>query len=288
MAKAIEDKNPWRDDMSKMKLCAEADTFRRGEKGFAHAVQMTKELGLEYIEPEVMTGRCLLNIYGYCNIFSLEDDPMEIRKMIEAAGLKVACLSSHSNLLDTEYGVDYLKKAFRFAYILGAPIVNTSEGIKPDWMTDETAFNLMRYNLDSLLKTAENYQIKLTIEPHGVYTTNTQGMLRIMELNDSPWLAVNFDTGNTTIAGADAVEMLKALVDRVVHVHLKDVKYAEEREAGHETGTPSGCAVGDGDVDIKGCIEVLKQHGYEGCLSIECDGVEALKRSIAYLKPLIA
>jgi len=271
-----------------MKLCAEADSFRTEEKDFTYAVEMTKKLGLEYIEPEVMTGRCLLNIHGYCNITSLEDDPMDMRKLIEGAGLKVAALSSHSNLLNTEYGVDYLRKAFRFAYILGAPIVNTSEGVKPDWMTDEVAFNLLRYNLDTLLKTAENYDIKLTIEPHGVYTTTIEGMLKIMDLYDSPYLCVNFDTGNTTVAGTDAVEMLKAVIDRVAHVHLKDVKAAEARAAGHETGVVAGCAIGEGDVDIKGCIEILKQHGYDGCLSIECHNTEALKKSIDYLKPLVS
>jgi hypothetical protein len=123
-----------------MRLCAEADAFRKAEKDFAYAIAMAKELGFRYIEPEVMTGRCLLNVYGYCNITSLEDDPMEMRKTIEAAGMKAACLSAHSSLLDTVYGVDYLKKAIRYAYILGAPIVNTAEGQKPGWMTDRHQF----------------------------------------------------------------------------------------------------------------------------------------------------
>lgn len=268
-----------------MKLCAEADAFRHDEKEFEYAVKMTKELGLEYIEPEVMTGRCLLNVYGYCNITSLEDDPMDVKKLIEDAGLKVPCLSAHSSLLDTEYGVDYLKKAIRYAYILGSPIVNTAEGHKPGWMNDEDAFRVMGYNLKTILKMAENYNITLTIEPHGIYTTNAEGLLRIMSLSDSKYLAVNFDTGNVTIAGNDALETLKAVIDRVVHVHLKDVKKPDSLTG--ETGVTAGTAIGDGDVDIKGCIDLLKKHNYNGCLSIECAGVEALKRSINYLKPLI-
>jgi len=269
-----------------MKLCAEADTFRREEKDFDYAIRMTKELGLEYIEPEVMTGRCLLNVYGYCNITSLEDDPMEMRKKIEKAGLKVACLSAHSNLLDTEYGVDYLRKAFRYAYILGSPIVNTAEGPKPEGMSDEDAFKIMKYNLDTLLKTAENYGIILTIEPHGVYTTNAEGLLKILSLNDSKYLAINFDTGNVAVAGNDSIEVLKAVVPRVVHVHLKDVK--RKMVAGHATGVPAGVPIGDGEVDIPSCLKVLKQNNYNGCLSIEVDGVESLKKSIEYLKPLIS
>jgi len=32
---------------------------------------------------------------------------------------------------------------------------------------------------------------------------------------------------------------------------------------------------------------VLADAGYDGCLSIECSGVEALKRSVKYLTPLL-
>ena len=273
--------------MPKMKLCVEADAFRTAEKSFNWSVEMTKKLGLKYIEPELMTGRCLLNVNGYCNITSLEDDPMEMKKMIKKAGLEVPCLSAHSNLLDTSYGVDYLQKAIRFAYILGAPIVNTSEGPKPGWMTDEDAFRIMKYNLDHLLKMAENYNITLTIEPHGYYTTNAEGLLKIMDLSDSDRLAINFDTGNVTIAGNDSVETLKAVVDHVVYVHLKDVTRQMATGAGEEYGVVAGVAIGEGDVDIKGCIEVLKDHGYEGYLSIECSGVDQLKRSIEYLKNIV-
>ncbi|UCB46927.1 MAG: sugar phosphate isomerase/epimerase [Spirochaetota bacterium] len=272
--------------MGKIELCAEADSFRHAEKNFDYAIQMTKELGLRYIEPEVMTGRCLLNVYGYCNITSLEDDPMEVRKHIEAAGLVVPCLSAHSNLLDTEYGVDYLKKAIRYAYILGSPMVNTAEGPMPGWMTEDDAFRIMKYNLDTLLEMAENYDITLTIEPHGVFTTNADGLLKIMSLSDSKRLAINFDTGNVTIAGNDAVETLKKVVKHVVHVHLKDVS-SEQATDGHETGVTAGMAIGDGDVDIPGCIEVLKKNDYNGVLAIECSGLEAMKKSIEYLNGIL-
>jgi len=268
-------------------LCAEADTFRYAEKGFDYAVKMTKKLGLKYLEPEVMTGRCLLNVYGFCNITSLEDDPMEMRKMMQKAGIKAPCLSAHSNLLNTEYGVDYLRKAIRFAYILGAPIVNTSEGPKPEWMSDCDAFKLMKFNIDTLVKTAENYGLVLTIEPHGVYTTDPEGLCAILDLNKSRHFGCNFDTGNVTCAGRDAVKMLEKVIRRVVHVHLKDVKRMKTPD-GHDTGTPAGCPIGQGEVDIEGCIRVLKKNRYKGVLSIEVSGVEALKESIAYLKPLVA
>ena len=98
-----------------------------------------------------------------------------------------------------------------------------------------------------------------------------------MELSDSKWLGINYDTANVhratyveTVAGAyswtpygkpqDEVATLKAVVDRVVHVHVKDVVGAK-------------CvALGKGEVDIIGCLRVLKQHGYRGTLSLETEG----------------
>ena len=91
--------------------------------------------------------------------------------------------------------------------------------------------------------------------------------------------------GNVAVAGNDSVETLKAVVEHVKHVHLKDI--VREKSAGHETGVTAGTAVGDGEVDIRGCLDVLRAAGYEGCLSIECNGTEALKRSIEFLTPLL-
>ncbi|GAF97362.1 unnamed protein product [marine sediment metagenome] len=133
---------------------------------------------------------------------------------------------------------------------------------------------------------AENYNITLTIEPHGYYTTNAEGLLKIMNLSDSDRLAINFDTGNVTIAGNDPVETLKAIINHVVYVHLKDVTRGMAAE-GEEFGVVAGVAIGEGEVDIKGCIDVLKGHGYEGYLSIECSGVDQLKRSIEYMRKLL-
>lgn len=269
-----------------MYLCFEADSVRREERDFPYAVGVARELGFQYIEPEMMTGRCLLSEYGYCNITSLQTDPMEMRKLIEGAGLKVAALSAHSSLIEAEWGIDYLREAMKYAYILGSPIVNTSEGPVPEGMSDEEAFRRMKANIDALVAQAENYGLILTVEPHGKYTTRGETLARILDLNHSRHFACNYDTGNVAVAGNDSVATLKMVVDRVAHVHLKDIKRARLAD-GHETGTPAGCPIGDGEVDIRGCLDLLRSRGYGGALSIEVDGREALVKSKKFLDPLI-
>jgi sugar phosphate isomerase/epimerase len=188
-----------------------------------------------------------------------------------------------------DVGVPYLRAAIRYAADLGAPVVNTDEGIKPAWMAEDMAWEMMRYSLTVVGQTAERYGLSIGIEPHGVYTTKVDGLLRIVDLVSSPWIGVNFDTGNSYLAGSDPVADLKRVVDRVVHVHAKDIAMdmAEEKR-GQVTGTPVGCACGDGVVDWAEVVSVLRAGGYNGVLSVECGTVAEAERSIDHLRTVLA
>jgi sugar phosphate isomerase/epimerase len=50
-------------------------------------------------------GRCLLSNGGYCHVTSLDTDPKQILDLCAAAGVKISGLSSHSDLLNPEWGV---------------------------------------------------------------------------------------------------------------------------------------------------------------------------------------
>ncbi len=61
---------------------------------------------------------------------------------------------------------------------------------------------------------------------------------------------------------------------------------------GEETGigcseVPIGCGVNADN--IRGCIALLKQSGWDGVVSIECSGLdENIRRSVEFLRPLVA
>ncbi|MDH5794869.1 MAG: sugar phosphate isomerase/epimerase, partial [Candidatus Bathyarchaeota archaeon] len=191
------------------------------------------------------------------------------------------------NLMDIdEAGPGYLKKAIRFAKLAGAEIVNTSEGPKPEYLTEEEGFQVMKFNLKSVLRMAKNFDIKLTIEPHNIYTVQTDTMLRILNLVPSDMLGVNFDTGNVTLFGTDPLEMLDAVIDKVMHFHLKDLDRETFEKYRGMTGIPFGTTIGEGIVPIKESINLLKKAGFDGELSVEC-GVSGLKRSLTYLRSII-
>lgn len=262
------------------------DAFRHSNKPYTYAFKRLSELGFDAVEPEALDGRCIYTIYHFCPMISMEDDPVEVKRLASEFGLEISCLSAHTSLLNTEYGTRYLRRAIKFADRLGAPIVNTSEGPKPPGMSDEDAFNLIKYTLKETLSMAKNYGIRITIEPHGEYTTNANGLKKILSLVNSDLFGINFDTGNVYLAGNDPVSTLKEVAESVLYVHVKDIGGALLGERGKITGTPVGVAIGKGNVNIKECIFVLKKAGFDGVYSIEA-GEADLKESIEYLRSVI-
>jgi sugar phosphate isomerase/epimerase len=263
--------------------------IRHEDKPFAAGVERAARLGFRYVEPMVHNGRELLSEAGYFHSVSMDEDPIEIRDVLEGNGVKASGLSAHCPPMRPEISVPYLQKAIRFAAALGAPVVNTDEGIRPEWVSLEEAWPVMTYTLKTLLRTAERYGVAIGIEPHQSISKTTGGLLRIGSLVDSPMLRFNYDTGNAYLAGEDPYAGLQAVAGKLVHVHAKDITIQHaESERGKVTGTPVGCACGDGVIDWGRVIDVLRQARFDGVLSVECGTSEQAERSLKHLTALLA
>lgn len=263
--------------------------IRSQDKGFACGVERAAKLGYQYVEPMVHNGRELLSEAGYFHSFSLDDDPGEMKDILDQNQVKASALSAHCPLMRPEISVPYLQKAIRLAAAIGAPVVNTDEGIRPEWLCIDEAFHIMRYTLAAVLRTAERYGIYIGIEPHQSISRTTEGLLKIAGLVDSPLLRINYDTGNVYLAGGDPYEGLKAVLPLLVHVHAKDITVEHgEAERGKVTGTPVGCACGDGVIDWRRIISILRGANFSGVLSVECGTEQQAARSLAHLNQVLA
>ncbi len=195
---------------------------------------------------------------------------------------------SFTALCKPEVSTEYLKQAIRFAAECGAPVVNTDEGPKPVWTTEEEDHVLMRYVLTEAAAIAEGRGILIGLEPHQQYSKHPDGLDRIYKLVDSSAIGINFDTGNSYLCGHDPIEWLQRVKDRLVHLHAKDISVQQsEDKRGKVTGTPAGCACGEGVIDWKKVIEVCKGAPRDIVLSVECGTVDQAERSIKYLKELV-
>ena len=86
------------------------------------------------------------------------------------------------------------------------------------------------------------------------------------------------DTGHMAFGGQDPVEFAKDSMDRVGHVHLKDIRLdmvgpVLRREVTLMAATQAGIftPLGQGDVDIMGVVQALEGAGYQGWYVIEQD-----------------
>lgn len=275
--------------MSDISFGINLEFVRHEDKPFEWAVQKAADLGYAYVEPMVHLGRELLSEAGYFHSVSMLDDPYRIKSACQSAGVKLSGLSAHTPLLKPEIGVEYLKQAVRFAAECGAPVVNTDEGPKQKWTSEEEDFTLMRYTLREAAKVAEPRGILIGLEPHQQYSRHPDGLDRIYQLVKSPSIGINFDTGNAYLCGHDPIVWLRRVVRRLVHLHAKDISVEQSStQRGKVTGTPVGCACGDGVVDWAKVIKVCRQAKHDIVLSVECGTVDQAERSISYLKSLIA
>jgi sugar phosphate isomerase/epimerase len=275
--------------MSRIRIGVNMEFVRHDDKPFEWGVAKAAELGYEYCEPMVHWGRELLSEAGYFHSVSLLDDPLRVKRACAKAGIKVSGLSTHCPLCKPEVATEWLKQAIRFAAECGAPVVNTDEGPKPVWTTKAEDHVLMRYTLMEAAKVAEPRGILIGIEPHQQYTKTAAGLDRISRLVKSPAMGINFDTGNSYLAGqGDPYAWLESVVGRLVHLHAKDISLQQSNsERGKVTGTPVGCACGDGVIDWARVIKICKKAKRDIVFSVECGTVDQAERSIKHLKKLI-
>ena len=272
--------------MARFRIAVNMEFVRSADKGFEEGVEIAAGLGYRLVEPMVHTGWELLSEVHYFHSYSMEQDNLLMREICERHGVRVASLSGHSPLMRPEAAVPRLTRAIELADACGARFVNTDEMVKPEWMDDAFAHEVMRYTLTRAAQCAARHKVWLCIEPHGIYTRTSQGLLRIVRLVDSPWIQVNWDTGNAYLAGAeDPYEGLTAVRDAVYHVHAKDISMQHgAAERGKVTGTPVGCACGDGVVDWPRVFSILAPLDREIVFSVECGTVEQAARSLAFLR----
>jgi sugar phosphate isomerase/epimerase len=262
---------------------------RSADKGFEEGVKIAAELGYRYIEPMVHTGWELLSEVHYFHSFSMEEDTLLMKEICDKYGVAVSSISGHSPLMKPEAAVSRLTRSIILADAMNSPFVNTDEMVKPEWMDDEVAHQVMKYTLTRAEMVARRHKVNICIEPHGVYTQTAEGLLKIVNLVKSPWIGVNWDTGNSYLSGLeDPYEGLELVKDQVLHIHAKDISLQQsEHERGKVTGTPVGCACGEGEVDWDKVFEIMAPVDREIFLSVECGKIDEAERSLGFLKKVL-
>ena len=261
--------------------------FRNDElRNMNTCIDLADEFGFDGIE-------FLLYQIGQNELIS-RSQRMAYKRRAQRLGLPLMGLSTHQGFVTPdrekrEFNIDRTIAQIEIAYDLGIPTmrVNTgtwgtskdfddlmaNRGIEAplDGYTDEDAFPWVIEAFEKCLPTAERCGVVLGLENHWGLGLTPEGILRIVNAIDSPWLQVTTDTGNFL---DDPYERLAKMAPHTVLVQAKTY-----------FGGGQWYSL---DLDYSRIGRILNEHDYRGWVSLEFEGMEdyrtAIPKSLALLR----
>ncbi len=221
-----------------------------------------------------------------------------IKRRAFVNGLDLMGFSTHQGFVspdpeERKRNIDRTIHQIELCYMLGIPTMRlntgrwgTSEsfsslmdnrGIEPplEGYTDEEAFDWVIGSIERCLPKAEQCGVLLGLENHWGLGRTPEGVLRIVQALDSPWLQVTLDTGNFL---EDPYDKLAMLASRTVLMQAKTY---------YGGGTWYTL-----DLDYPRIAAIMREHDYRGYISLEFEGKEdpatAIPKSLDLLRGAFA
>jgi L-ribulose-5-phosphate 3-epimerase len=193
-------------------------------------------------------------------------------------GVDLICLSIHQDFVDSspekrKKDIDHTIKCIELAYQMGIPCIrlnsgrwNTiasfdklmeARGVEPilEGHTEDEGFKWCIDSIQQCLPKAQECGVILALENHWGLTRTPEGLLRILNAIESPWLGGLMDTGNFL---EDPYPKLEMIAPRTVFVQAKTY--------------PGGGEWYTLDLDYKRVASILKKVNYRGYISLEMEG----------------
>ena len=218
----------------------------------------------------------------------------QLKRLALVSGLALCSLSTHQGFVSPDVekrkqNIAITLASIELAYQLGIPTVRVNTG---RWGTSGTFDDLMKMRgiesplpghteaeafdwvVDSFAKclpTAEKCGVVLGLENHWGLARTPEGLLKIHEKINSPWLGVTVDTGNFL---EDPYDKIAKIAPKATHMHAKTYY-----------GGGIWYAL---DLDYSRIAKIMRQAHYHGFVSLEFEGKEkyqtAIPKSLAVLR----
>ncbi|WP_208586071.1 myo-inosose-2 dehydratase [Gracilibacillus suaedae] len=159
---------------------------------------------------------------------------------------------------------------------------------KPEFNQEE--WKKLSDGLNKLGKLAREKGLKLVYHHHmGTGVQTAEEIDKLMETTDKQLVYLLFDTGHLYFSGEDPVAVLKKYIDRIKHVHLKDVRdsvaeIVRKDQLSFLQAVKAGVFTvpGDGSYDFKSVFNVLSDSDYEGWFIVEAEQDPAKANPLKY------
>ena len=173
---------------------------------------------------------------------------------------------------------------------LGAHIATVSEQTYSIQQTGKNIFKDKPYftdeewekvcaGLNKYGEIAKKYDVKVAYHHHlGTGIQTLAETKRLMDNTDPDKVGLVFDTGHAYVSEGDVMPMLNEFVDRVVHVHFKDVRKNKEDDSRKKGLSFQDSFMndmftipGDGSIDFRPVFKTLADHKYTGWIMVEAE-----------------
>ena len=128
---------------------------------------------------------------------------------------------------------------------------------------------------------AAKHGIVTSVENHGYHVQHFDRVQRLVKAVGRDNFRTTIDIGNFVVVDVDPLAGVKKNAPLASMVHVKDFYLrpasADPGEGWFKSAAGNFCRgaiVGQGDVDIRGALKILKAAGYDGYLSVEFEGME--------------
>ena len=231
-------------------------------------------------------------------------DTEVLKKALNLRGIEICNCWFSSFLISKPYEEterEFIRQT-DFLKAMGAKVIGVSEqsysiqGMmeQPVWegkyVMNNDEWKLLTDGLNRLGKIAKDKGMTLTFHHHmGTVVQTEEEIDRFMSAVDPELVYLLFDSGHLSFAGIDPERVLKKYVERVKHVHLKDIRKNMVEKSKAEKwsflkGVRQGVFTvpGDGDVDFAPIFCILEEADYEGYVVVEAEQDPAVANPLEY------
>ena len=166
---------------------------------------------------------------------------------------------------------------------------NTPLSQKPKLTDDEWKLLISRINEIGKMLLDENMPLAYHHHMGTVIETESETRRLIESTNDDVKLLI--DTGHMLFAGGNSIKLTEDFIERIIHVHCKDIrKDVLEKSLKNDSTFRQAfldgafTVPGDGCIDYKPFLTILKNKNYEGWLVVEAEQDPAKANPFEYAK----
>lgn len=278
-----------------MKVSVSSYSYSQLKNSDFERIDLAKQMGFDGIE--------------FAEIKPEGEDKLEHARALKAyadkLGIEISNYAIGADFInrDVEKEIERLKSEIDVAEALGVKTMRHDASGGPEGERfAKTGFEkylpVLAKGCRAVTEYAKEKGIKTSVENHGFYCQQSDRVEALMKAVDNENFGWLVDIGNFMCADEEPLDAVKVGVNYIICAHVKDFYFAassekcpegyfDTRDGNHLCGS----VLGDGVVPVKECLDVIKNSGYDGWITLEYEGKESpltgVPKGFEFLKAII-